>query len=74
MGAGREKKGDPIDLGVGVVLKAKIGTEVPGGASLATVHAQSQEQFDSVKEKMIAAFTFSDSKVLESPLVKASVS
>lgn len=74
MGAGREKKGDPIDLGVGVVLKAKIGTEVPGGASLATVHANSQQQFDSVKEKMIAAFTFSDSKVPEAPLVKASVS
>ncbi len=74
MGAGREKKGDPIDLGVGVVLKAKVGTEVTSGASLASVHAQSEEQFNSVKEKLLDAFTFSDTKVAEAPLVKASVS
>jgi len=74
MGAGREKKGDPIDLGVGVVLKAKVGTKVAGGSSLATVHANSEEQFNKVKDKLLSAFTFSKTEVAEAPLVKASVS
>lgn len=74
MGAGRVKKGDPIDLSVGVVLKAKVGTEVKGGESLATVFADSEDQYNSVKEKLLNAFTFSKTKVDESPLVKASVS
>jgi len=74
MGAGRVKKGDPIDLSVGVVLKAKVGTEVKGGDSLATVHAASEEQFNSIKDKLMSAFTFSSTNVPEPPLVKASVS
>lgn len=74
MGAGRVRKGDPIDLSVGVVLNAKVGTEVKSGDSLATVYATSKEQFDSVKDKLLSAFTFSKNKVAEAPLVKASVS
>lgn len=74
MGAGRVKKGDPIDLGVGVILKAKVGTEIGSGDSLATVHAASEDQFNAIKEKLLSAFTFSDARVPESPLVKASVS
>lgn len=74
MGAGRVKKGDPIDLSVGVVLKAKVGTEVKTGDSLATVYAVSEEQFNSVKDKLLSAYRFSSNQVPESPLVKASVS
>lgn len=74
MGAGRVRKGDPIDLSVGVVLKAKVGTEVKSGDPLATVYAVSEEQFNSVKEKLLSAYRFSSKQVRESPLVKASVS
>ena len=45
MGAGRTKKGDPINLAVGVVLKAKIGDTVNGGEPLATVYCDSDEHF-----------------------------
>lgn len=74
MGAGRVKKGDPIDLSVGVVLKAKVGSEVKSGDSLATVYAVSEEQFNSVKDKLLSAYRFSSKPVPELPLVKASVS
>jgi pyrimidine-nucleoside phosphorylase len=39
LGARRERKGDPIDLSVGVVLAAKLGDRVVKGQPLATLHA-----------------------------------
>ena len=38
LGAGREKKGDPIDLRTGVVLHAKVGDRVERGQPYAEVH------------------------------------
>jgi pyrimidine-nucleoside phosphorylase len=38
LGAGREKKGDPIDLRTGVVLHAKVGDRVERGQAYAEVH------------------------------------
>jgi pyrimidine-nucleoside phosphorylase len=73
MGAGRAKKGDPIDLAVGVVLKAKVGDAVAVGQSLATVHCQSEEQYRQATAKLIEAYTFSSSPVLKSTLIKASI-
>ena len=45
MGAGRTKKGDPINLAVGVILKAKVGDTVNGGEPLAIVYCDTDEQF-----------------------------
>lgn len=39
LGAGREKKGDVIDLAVGIVLHKKIGDAVNKGEPVATIHA-----------------------------------
>ena len=38
LGAGREKKGEPIDHRVGIVLRAKIGDRVERGQPYADVH------------------------------------
>jgi len=38
LGAGREKKGDPIDHRTGVVLHAKVGDRVERGEPYADVH------------------------------------
>src|SRR4029079_2056969 len=38
LGAGREKKGDPIDHRTGIVLRAKVGDRVERGQAFADVH------------------------------------
>ncbi|MFN2432389.1 MAG: thymidine phosphorylase [Gemmatimonadota bacterium] len=42
LGGGRRRKGDEIDLAVGVVLDRKVGDEVRPGERLARVHAASE--------------------------------
>ena len=44
LGAGREKKGDPIDLAVGVRVHLKVGDQVEAGSPLMTIYANSDEK------------------------------
>ncbi len=65
LGAGRSTKESPIDLGVGVVLRKKIGDYVEEGEALVELFIgkkNEEEAFDLLKE----AIVFSDSPV-ESP-------
>jgi len=71
MGAGRAKKGDPINLAVGVVLKGKIGSEVEGGQPVAVIHADSEEHYKVALAKLNEAFTYSDSPVARPSVIKA---
>jgi pyrimidine-nucleoside phosphorylase len=71
MGAGRAKKGDPINMGVGVVLKAKIGTKLEAGQPAAIVHADSHEQFELASRKLDEAFTYSTEPVPVPAIIKA---
>lgn len=43
LGAGRRKKGDPVDHSVGVLVEKKVGDRVNAGERLFTVHARSLE-------------------------------
>jgi pyrimidine-nucleoside phosphorylase len=56
LGAGRDRKEDPIDPAVGLVLARKVGDRVKVGDPLATVHAARADQFESVRERVQAAF------------------
>lgn len=67
MGGGREKKGDPIDYSVGIVLHAKIGDHLTKGAPLLTLHANSDESLATAKERLLAAITWSDTPVEAPP-------
>lgn len=42
LGAGRAKKGDPIDHQVGIILRVKVGDRVDRGDLLAEVHARDE--------------------------------
>jgi pyrimidine-nucleoside phosphorylase len=73
MGAGRSKKGEQIDLSVGVVLQGKIGARVSGGETIAIVHANSPEQFEAASAKLNEAFTFTDAPVAVPSVIRSCV-
>jgi pyrimidine-nucleoside phosphorylase len=56
LGAGREKKGDPIDHATGIVLRAKVGDRVAKGEVLAEVHADDRPGDDDALALVARAF------------------
>ncbi|OGO19186.1 MAG: pyrimidine-nucleoside phosphorylase [Chloroflexi bacterium RBG_16_48_8] len=66
LGAGREKKGDAVDYAVGIVLKHKVGDWVDEGEALFEVHANHRDRCGGAVERVLAAHSFSKSKI--SPL------
>ncbi len=69
LGAGREKKGDPIDLAVGVVLHKKIGDRVDRGEGLLTIHAQSRKDAERAEQRLLAACAWHNEPVAPPELV-----
>lgn len=68
LGAGREKKGDPIDMGVGVVVHVKVGDRVATGQPLATIHAKSEAEAAEAEELLRQAIRVQDQAVAPLPL------
>ena len=56
LGAGRERKEDPIDHAVGIVVHAKPGDEVEAGEPLAHVHARDAAGAERAAAEVLAAF------------------
>jgi pyrimidine-nucleoside phosphorylase len=59
LGAGRDRKDDPIDLAVGIVLQKKIGDRVQRGDPLAIVHARTEAAFSNIATRIADAFEIS---------------
>lgn len=68
MGAGRAKKGDPIDYAVGLMMLRKVGQYVEKGQALFEVHARTVETMEMAKRDVLAAFKWSDQPVEPLPL------
>ncbi len=60
LGAGRERKGDPIDPAVGVVLGPKVGDRVQAGETLFTIHARNQADAEAACRRLLAAYAWSE--------------
>lgn len=69
LGAGRAKKGDPIDHAVGVVLRVKIGDYVERGEPLLTLHANDSHKLAKARERLLAAYTWSEEPIQAPPLL-----
>jgi len=69
LGGGRQRKGDPIDPRVGVMLAAKVGTQVHAGAPLCTIHAADAASAHAVVDQLQAAFTIGAQPVAPLPIV-----
>jgi pyrimidine-nucleoside phosphorylase len=69
IGAGRARKGDPVDPAVGIVLTPKIGDRVEVRQPIGTVHTRSDEDADQAIRNVLAALTLSDEPVDPPPLI-----
>ncbi|MHB1389809.1 MAG: thymidine phosphorylase [Thermoleophilia bacterium] len=70
LGAGRHKKDEAIDHGVGAVLHAKVGGEVTAGETIATVYGPGKEQARAAAERLLAAYRLDSQPVAPvSPLL-----
>lgn len=67
LGAGRAKKGDPIDHAVGIVVHYKVGDNVKKGEPLFTLHANDQAKLDAARQRILAAHAWSQKKVKPLP-------
>ncbi len=68
LGGGREKKGQPIDHAVGVVIHRNVGDRVEQGDVLFTLHANSREKADLAKERLLKAHSIVPEEVEPLPL------
>lgn len=63
LGAGREKKEDVIDPGVGIIIKKKTGDTVRKGEAIATLYGNDSEKIKVATERLYGAYTFSKTHV-----------
>jgi pyrimidine-nucleoside phosphorylase len=68
LGAGRAKKGDPVDHAVGFVVHHKVGDRVEKGQPLFTVHANDESLLVEARQAVLAAYRWADAPVPALPL------
>lgn len=68
LGAGRAKKGDPIDHAVGFIIYHKVGDKLEAGEPLFEIHANDAEKLALAREAVLNAHTFGDEPVPPLPL------
>jgi pyrimidine-nucleoside phosphorylase len=73
LGAGRFKKGDPIDHATGLLLYAKVGDEVQATQPLLEIHARSAEQAQAIQAELLSAYQWSDAPVSPGPLIYSEI-
>jgi pyrimidine-nucleoside phosphorylase len=73
LGAGRFKKGDPIDHRTGLVLQAKVGDYRRAGEPLVEIHARSDADAEAIAELLFACYTWSESPIAVGPLIYTTI-
>jgi pyrimidine-nucleoside phosphorylase len=68
LGAGRSKKGDPIDYAVGLLVHRKVGDRVSAGEPLFTIHANDEAKLASAEKRLRGAVEWSETSVKPLPL------
>jgi len=68
LGAGRAKKGDPVDHAVGFVIHHKVGDKIEKGEPLFTIYANEEKLQSEALKAVLAAHCWSDEPVAPLPL------
>jgi pyrimidine-nucleoside phosphorylase len=69
LGAGRVRKGDPVDPAVGIVFTPKVGDRVEEGQELGEVHARAEDAAAEAARRVLATLELSETPVDPLPLV-----
>jgi pyrimidine-nucleoside phosphorylase len=69
LGGGRQKKGEPIDPRVGVMVTAKVGHHVAAGDTLCTIHAADERSAHWMVDRLIEAYTLQPEQVQMLPIL-----
>lgn len=69
LGAGRQRKGEPIDYAVGIVLGAKVGEHISAGEPLFTLHARDEATASAARQRLLAAYAWSEQPTSPPPLI-----
>jgi pyrimidine-nucleoside phosphorylase len=69
LGAGRERKGDAIDVAVGVYLEAKLGDRVSRGQPLAVLHANDESRLVEAERVLCGGIALSPTPVAQPPVI-----
>ena len=70
LGGGRETKESIIDPAVGIVLCRKKGEYIEKGDTLAYLHANAKEKLSAAEERLLAAWSWSDTPVKAKSIIK----
>lgn len=60
LGAGRKKKGEPVDHAVGLIILHNVGERVEEGDPLFVVHARSEADAEQARQRVLAAHEWAD--------------
>jgi pyrimidine-nucleoside phosphorylase len=69
IGAGRVRKGGPVDPAVGIVLMPKIGDHIEERQRIGTIHTRTEADAEQAIREVLAALTVSEEPVDPPPLV-----
>lgn len=71
LGAGRIRKGDPVDPAVGIVIHPKIGDRLSEGEPIGEIHARTEDDAVGAERRVLAALELTDRRVDAPDLVHA---
>ncbi|MGH2555108.1 MAG: hypothetical protein ACRDHO_05270, partial [Actinomycetota bacterium] len=69
LGAGRIKKGDPIDHAVGIEFFPEVGDKLDGGHPIATIHARNEDDAVAAEQRVRLAIAIGEDPVEAPPLL-----
>ena len=69
LGGGRERKGESIDLSVGILLQARVGDHVRPGEPIAVLHANDQQRLAQAEVMLRSAIDIAAARIQPPPLI-----
>lgn len=73
LGAGREYKGQQIDLAAGIIMKCRIGDFIAANQSIATVYTNDRLKIENAHEMLKKAISIGSSKIIKPKLILGTV-